>query len=159
MFSFFNKKKTIVLQAPVAGKAVDIATVPDEVFAGKIVGDGLAFDPAEGVLYSPVNGEIVQVFPTKHAIGLRTAEGLEILLHIGIDTVGMKGEGFESFVTAGQKVKAGDKLMTFDLALIGQKAKSTALPMIITNMDRVKSVSCRYGPVNPHSKVAEVILK
>ncbi len=159
MFSFFNKKKTIVLQAPVPGKAIEIAAVPDEVFAGKIVGDGLAFEPAEGVLYAPANGEIVQVFPTKHAIGLRTAEGLEILLHIGIDTVDMKGEGFESFVSAGQKVRAGERMMTFDLGLISQKAKSTAIPMVITNMDRVRSLKFQYGAVNPQSKVLEVVLK
>ncbi|WP_337960821.1 PTS sugar transporter subunit IIA [Caloramator sp. mosi_1] len=106
MFSFFKKKNNAIeLNAHMVGNVVELANVPDEVFASKMLGDGLAIEPTEGVLYSPCDAEVVQVFPTKHAVGLKTKEGLEILLHIGIDTVQMQGEGFEAFVKEGDKVK------------------------------------------------------
>ena len=95
---FFKKEKIVEFKSPVSGETVDLTEVPDQVFASKMVGDGIAFKPDQGILFAPVSGEIVQVFPTKHAIGLRTKEGLEVLIHIGIDTVEMKGEGFKSFI-------------------------------------------------------------
>lgn len=159
MFGLFTKKETVEIKSPIAGKAIDIAMVPDEVFAGKLVGDGVALEPEKGIVYSPVNGTIVQVFPTKHAITIRTTEGLEILLHIGIDTVIMKGEGFESFVTANQTVRAGDKLMTYDFSLVQEKAKSTVIPLLITNMEKVESLVPRYGEVNLDSTVLTVKLR
>ncbi|EGO63937.1 PTS glucose transporter subunit IIA [Acetonema longum] len=159
MFGIFSRKKAVEFKAPVSGTAMDLTTVPDDVFAQKMVGDGLAFEPSEGVLHAPVDGQVVQVSPTKHAIGLRTKEGLEVLIHIGIDTVDMKGEGFESLVTAGQTVRTGDQLMTFDRELIRQKAKSTMIPMIITNMDHVRKISVTYGPVDLHSAVMNVEAK
>ena len=153
------KKKVVEFKAPVIGTAIDITQVPDEVFAQKIVGDGLAFEPADGVLYSPVDGEVIQVFPTKHAIGIRTPEGLEVLIHIGIDTVNMKGEGFESFIAANQTIHVGDKMMTFDRDLIRKKAKSTMIPLLITNMDRVRSIACEYGKVETSNAVMRVRMK
>ena len=156
MLGLFKKEKTVEVKAPVSGETVDLIEVPDEVFAGKLVGDGLAFKPEEGVLYAPVNCEVVQVFPTKHAIGLRTKEGLEILIHIGIDTVEMRGEGFKSFVRPNQRVKAGEKLMEFDLKLIAEKAKSTLIPLLITNMEAVRGLSFYLGKVTPRTTVMKV---
>lgn len=153
---FFNKKKFIEFKAPVSGETVDLVDLPDQVFAGKIVGDGVAFKPDQGVLYAPVGGEIVQVFPTKHAIGLRTKEGLEVLIHIGLDTVEMKGEGFTSFIQQNQKVKTGDKLMEFDLKLIAERGKSILTPLIITNMAAVKELNLYHGKVTPQTTVMEV---
>ena len=132
--------KDIVLFAPMNGKVVALEEVPDPVFAEKMMGDGLAIDPEESMVYSPVDGEIVQVFPTKHAVGIKTANGAEILIHIGLETVGLNGEGFEAFVSAGDKVKMGDKLISFDLTIIREKAKSTLIPIIITNSDEIESI-------------------
>jgi PTS system glucose-specific IIA component len=134
---FGKKEKTETLVAPLTGKIVSIDQVPDPVFSQKMMGDGVAIEPSEGVVVAPVDGEIIQVFPTKHAVGLRSKAGLEILIHIGLETVNMNGEGFEAHVQAGDRVKAGDRLITFDLELVKEKAKSTMTPIIITNGDFV----------------------
>ncbi|PLS16248.1 PTS glucose transporter subunit IIA [Bacillus sp. M6-12] len=123
------------LAAPLTGKAVQLEDVPDPVFSQKMMGDGIAIDPAEGVVVAPVTGEIVQIFPTKHAVGIKSKDGIEILIHIGLETVAMNGEGFEAHVSQGDTVKKGDKLISFDLDLIREKAKSTVTPIIITNGD------------------------
>jgi sugar PTS system EIIA component len=139
----FGKKetvKTIEVKAALTGTAVNLEEVPDPVFAERMMGDGIAIEPSEGVVVSPVNGEVVQVFPTKHAIGIRAENGAEILIHIGLETVSMKGEGFETHISKGSKVSEGDKLVTFDLELVKEKAKSTVTPMIITNGDQVASL-------------------
>ncbi|TLS39198.1 glucose-specific PTS transporter subunit IIBC [Pseudalkalibacillus caeni] len=120
--------------SPVKGKLLPITEVPDEVFSGKMMGDGFAVEPADGLVISPVDGKIVNVFPTKHAIGLESENGREILIHFGIDTVNMKGEGFEIFVEQGDEVKQGQKLMQVDLDLVKEKATSTITPIIFTNL-------------------------
>ena len=147
MFGLFKKKSGIELKAPLTGKIVPISEIPDEVFAQKMVGDGIGIDPTEGEVVSPVDGEVVQLFPTKHAIGIKTKDGLEILIHVGLDTVKMHGEGFEAFVKAGDQVTVGQKLLTFDLNLIREKAKSTITPFIITNVDAVDSIEPAAGTV------------
>ncbi|WP_409270374.1 PTS glucose transporter subunit IIA [Neobacillus sp. SCS-31] len=134
----FGKKeetKEVVLVAPLSGMATVLDNVDDPVFSQKMMGDGLAVEPTEGVVVSPVDGEIIQVFPTKHAVGIKAANGAEILLHIGLETVSMKGEGFTAHVSEGDKVRAGDKLVTFDMAIVSEKAKSTVTPLVITNSD------------------------
>ncbi len=132
----FGKKETSAeVFAPVTGYKVALEEVPDPVFSQKMMGDGIAIDPTDGTVVSPVEGEIVQVFPTKHAVGLQTKSGAEILIHIGLETVSMDGEGFEAFVSQGDKVSVGDKLITFDVDLVQEKAKSTVTPIIITNSD------------------------
>ncbi|MCU9612801.1 PTS glucose transporter subunit IIA [Caldibacillus lycopersici] len=135
----FGKKspvsKTVQLAAPVSGKYLEIQEVPDPVFSKKMMGDGIAFEPSEGKVVAPVDGEIIQVFPTKHAVGIKAANGAEILIHIGLETVSMNGEGFTAHTSEGKKVKQGDVLITFDLDLIKEKAASTITPMIITNSD------------------------
>ncbi|WP_028400652.1 PTS sugar transporter subunit IIA [Ectobacillus panaciterrae] len=128
-----QKEETIV--APLTGEVKNIEEVPDPVFAQRMMGDGIAIVPTEGIVVSPVDGEIVQVFHTKHAVGIKSKNGLEILIHVGLETVSLNGEGFEAHVASGQEVKAGDKLLTFDLAFIGEKAKSIITPMVITNGD------------------------
>ncbi len=147
MFSFLKKKKEISLVAPMTGEIIEIDKVPDAVFAGKMVGDGLAIKPTDGLVVAPCNGKIIQVFPTKHAIGLLTAEGVEILIHIGLDTVNLKGEGFEVFVESGDNVKKGDKLLEVDLEYVSENAKSTITPIIITNIDVVNGLSVKNGDV------------
>jgi PTS system glucose-specific IIA component len=141
---FFSKNttipKTIELKAYVSGTIVKLEDVPDPVFSEKMMGDGIAIEPIEGKIVSPVDGEIIQVFPTKHAIGIKTNNGVEILLHIGLETVAMNGEGFNAHVSQGEKVRVGDSLVTFDLELVKEKAKSTIIPIIITNTDKMEKI-------------------
>ncbi|WP_339148136.1 MULTISPECIES: PTS glucose transporter subunit IIA [unclassified Sutcliffiella] len=147
--SFFKKlfgskeevKTEEVLVAPITGKIIPLEEVPDPVFAQKMMGDGIAIEPTEGTVVSPVNGEIVQFFPTKHAIGIKSETGVEVLIHVGLETVGMKGEGFEGLVEVGDKVKVGTPLLNFDIALINEKAKSIVTPVILTNGDIIDTVT------------------
>lgn len=139
LFGSKDKKIEEVLVAPANGKILALEEVPDPVFSQKMMGDGLAIDPSEGKIVSPVKGEIIQVFPTKHAIGIKTEIGLELLIHIGLETVNMKGEGFTTHVKEGDKVEVGTELVTFDLDLIREKAASTITPIVITNFDAVET--------------------
>jgi len=162
MFGFFKKskeEKSIIIKSPVVGRCFDIAEIPDEVFSTKMLGNGIGFVSTEGILYAPVDGEILQVFPTKHALVLKSSEGIEILLHIGIDTVEMKGEGFESFVEKGQQVKVGDKLLTFDNELIKAKVKSNLSALILTDNEIMESVEFKLGTVDKNNDVIVVKLK
>ncbi|ANC79093.1 MAG: PTS sugar transporter subunit IIA [Bacillota bacterium] len=143
LFGKKEVKKEETLIAPLTGKIVNIEEVPDPTFAQKMMGDGIAIEPTEGVVVSPVDGEIVQFFHTKHAIGIQSEAGAEILIHVGLETVSMNGEGFEGHVNVGDKVKAGDKLLSFDLELIKEKAASTVTPIVITNGDAVESLDKR----------------
>ncbi|MEC3884452.1 PTS glucose transporter subunit IIA [Halobacillus sp. HZG1] len=132
---FGNKETDLRVASPLTGKKVALEEVPDPVFSQKMMGEGIAVEPKDGEVLSPVEGTIVQLFPTKHAVGLETKSGAEILIHIGLETVAMDGEGFEAFVSQGDKVKVGDKLISFDLDLVKEKAKSTVTPIIVTNSD------------------------
>ncbi len=139
LFAKKGQSKEQVIMAPLSGTLRQLEEVPDPVFAGKMVGDGIAIEPSEGIVVAPFDGEIVQLFPTKHAIGLRSTSGLEVLIHIGLETVSLQGEGFEAFVKQGDQVKMGDKLITFDMAIINDKASSTITPVVLANGDAVKS--------------------
>ncbi|BCZ47359.1 hypothetical protein psyc5s11_34260 [Clostridium gelidum] len=132
MFNFLNKEKFKIV-SPADGKLKSITSVIDEVFSSKALGDGFAIEPTQGILYSPIVGEVSMVFPTLHAIGLKTKDGVEILIHIGIDTVKLDGEGFETFIRQGQKVKIGDMLIKFDIEEIKNKVPSTDIMVIFTN--------------------------
>ncbi|CUA79734.1 PTS sugar transporter subunit IIA [Anoxybacillus suryakundensis] len=143
MFRWFRHREEKIV-APLTGLVRSLEEVPDPMFAQKMMGDGFAIEPADGIVVSPIHGEVVQVFPTKHAIGLRSDGGLEILIHVGIDTVHMQGEGFEVYVKSGDRVKAGDLLLSFDLSLVKQKAKSHLTPMVITNGDVVSECHREY---------------
>jgi sugar PTS system EIIA component len=134
-----------VLHSPADGEVVALSEVPDPTFAEKMMGDGVAIKPSGGTIVSPVHGEIMQLFPTKHAVGIKTVNGIEVLLHIGIETVNMQGEGFKAFVKEGDKVAVGDKLIEFDPALVNEKAESTITPVIITNGDAVASIDKEEG--------------
>lgn len=131
---FFFKRKQLELYSPLTGKRISLDQVPDQVFSAKIMGDGFAIEPSDGEVVAPIDGEVVHLFPTKHAIGLKTKEGLEVLIHVGIDTVELNGEGFESFVGVGQKVKKGTLLLKVDLQKIEEKGKPTVTPVVFTNL-------------------------
>lgn len=134
--NLFGKKSVEeVLVAPLNGKVVSLDEVDDPVFSQRMMGDGVAIQPTDGKVVSPISGEIVQIFPTNHAVGIKTKSGVEVLVHIGLETVSMEGEGFEGHVKTGDKVNAGDHLITFDPQLVEEKAKSSITPVIITNFD------------------------
>lgn len=134
------KRKPLQLKAPMKGQVIDVTDVPDEVFAKKYVGDGIAIYPTEGKVYSPVDGEIMLMAETGHAIGIRTKEGFEILIHVGLDTVAMNGEGFENLISEGDKVRTGQLLLNFNLELVKARAKSTVSPVLISNMEVVEHI-------------------
>lgn len=123
-----------VIAAPMTGEIVDITEVPDPVFAGKMMGDGFAVMPKEGKVVSPLKGKIVTMFPTKHAIGLVTDSGMELLIHVGIDTVKLEGEGFEFLCAEGDRVEVGTPLLQVDLGYIESQGKSTMTPVVFTNL-------------------------
>ncbi len=126
--------------SPFTGTLHPITEAPDEAFAGKMTGDGFFVYPTDGMVYAPADGEVTFVFDTKHAIGMTTTDGLEYLLHIGIDTVKLNGQGFTVFVETGQPVKKGDKLMEFDDAFIRQHAPSDACLCIFTDLAENREV-------------------
>ena len=128
-----KKKNDKTILIPLSGSLVNLEDVNDEVFSKRMMGQGFAIDPSEGVLISPVDGTVVTVFPTKHAIGLQSNDGREILIHIGLDTVSLNGEGFHSLVKEGDKVKAGQRLMEFDMKFMQDKVPSLITPIIFPN--------------------------
>ena len=134
------KKEKEVFSSFVEGRMADISQAPDEAFAGKLMGDGIVMFPTSNVIYAPADVTIETVFPTKHALGLKTKAGTEILLHVGIDTVKLDGKGFNVFVNDGDKVKKGEKLMEVDLAFIKENAASTAIPMVFTNLEENQKI-------------------
>lgn len=143
MFGRLFKKqevKEISLVTPMSGEVISLEEVPDPVFSQKMIGDGIAVIPTDGTVVSPVNGEVIQVFPTKHAIGILGDNGAQILIHIGIETVSLQGEGFTVNVAKGDRVKQGDPLMQVDLNIIEEKASSAITPIIITNSDEMSEI-------------------
>lgn len=127
------KKKTIIY-SPANGVIKSIDKVKDEVFSSKALGDGFALETTEKSIYSPVEGEITSIFPTKHAISIKTATGIEILIHIGIDTVELDGEGFTMKVAEGDKVSKDTELVTVDFPYLESKGKDTDVLVIFTNL-------------------------
>ena len=127
-----KRTETLTLLAPLAGWSTPLDETPDEVFAGRLLGDGVAIDPTEGTLHAPCDGEIVLLPASRHAVTLRTASGCEILLHVGIDTVALGGEGFDAHVSQGARVRAGEALLSFDLDFLARRAKSVLTPIIVT---------------------------
>lgn len=150
---------TVEILNPIEGEIVDLSKVPDEVFSAKLLGDGFAIIPSDNKLYSPVTGEIKVLFPTKHAVAIVTDNGLEVLVHVGIDTVNLNGEGFTTYVEQGNKVKKGDLLLSFDQKLIKEKAKSNITPVIFTNMDDIKGIKVEFGNKKQSEKIASIVLK
>lgn len=139
----FHKKDVLkeeFLYAPMTGNVKKLEEVPDPMFAERMIGDGIAVEPEEGIVVAPIDGEVIEVFPTKHAIGMRGASGLECLIHIGLETVTLDGEGFEVFVKQGDRIKAGTRLVQVNLDILKERAISAITPVIITNGDVVDSI-------------------
>lgn len=148
MFGFFKKKKeetkaennTFKLVAPVSGKSLPLSETPDPVFAEKMAGDGLAMDPQSDLVVAPADGELTLVFGTKHAFAMTLDNGVELLVHIGIETVTLNGEGFEQLAEQGARVKAGDPIIKVDREFIKSKNLPLITPVLITNPDKLTSI-------------------
>ena len=142
-----EEKEVNILVSPLNGEAVDLSTVSDEMFASKTLGDGIAIVPKDGKLYAPCDAEVVMLFETKHAIGLRTSNGAEILIHIGVNTVSMEGVGFTAFVKQNDKVKEGDLLIEFGLDAIKEKNLDPTVMVVNSNSTSYKVLNQSYGDV------------
>jgi glucose-specific phosphotransferase system IIA component len=128
----------LILTAPLDGWCLPLAEVPDPVFARGLAGDGLAIDPTGTVLRAPCDGELLPVQSAAHALRIRAASGVEVLLHLGIDTVALKGEGFTALARAGDAVRAGQELLRFDLDLIARRAKSAVTPVLLAGAATIR---------------------
>ena len=159
MFDFLKKKdKGIEIGTPVKGKAVPISQVSDPTFGEEILGKGVAIQPADGKIYAPADGTIEMLFDTKHAVSMTTTEGVELLVHIGLDTVALKGEHFTAHKGNGDAVKKGDLLISVDLEAVKAAGYDVITPMVVCNTSDYQTVEAVTGSdVNPGDTV--LILK
>lgn len=156
LFGKKEEKKVVTIYASINGKVIDLAEIPDPAFAEKMVGDGCGMEPKEGAICSPVNGEVANVFDTRHAVSFDSEDGLEMIVHFGIDTVKLKGEGFKSLRGEGP-TKVGDPIVEYDLAYISANAPSTKTPVIINNMEEVEHIE--VIALGQEVKVGDPIMK
>ena len=141
LFDIFKKKEKIIvtIYSPINGKVIELKEVPDEAFAQKMVGDGCAIEPDKGSICSPIEGQLMNIFPTNHAIIFETIDGLEMIVHFGIDTVKLDGKGFQKLREPGP-IKIGDEIIKYDLDDIKDGVPSTRSPIIINNMEKVEKI-------------------
>lgn len=144
--------KTMV--SPQDGRVTTVLEIPDEVFSEKILGDGVAIVPTSDEIVSPVDGEIIQIAETGHAFCIRSDDGVEILIHVGVDTVSLKGKGFVSLVKVGEKVKAGEPIGTADLEMIKDNGYPTHTAVLITNMGLIDTMEVHSGQAEAGKTVA-----
>ena len=140
-----SQAKNVTLHAPITGKYIPLEEIPDKVFSQGFLGQGCGIEPEDNTVYSPVDGEIVQVADTKHAVGIQSLDGVEVLIHVGMDTVEMKGEGFTTKVKLGDKVKIGDPLLVFDVEKIKAAGHPLSTALVITNSDEFTEIAFATG--------------
>lgn len=146
MFNFLKKKKKS-FASPMTGTAIAITEVADPVFSGKLLGDGIAICPSSNDVLSPCDGIVTLVVDSLHSVAITSEDGIEVIIHLGLETVNLKGEGFKCFVKKGEKVIKGQKLIEMDIAFIKEKELDIVSPMIVLNMDKVKSFQSKTGQV------------
>ena len=158
MFSFLKKKDTgLVIGSPIKGEAVSLTKVPDPTFSEGMLGKGAAIIPSEGKVYAPADGEISLLCDTLHEVSMVTTEGVELLIHIGLETVGLGGNGFEAHIKSGDTVKKGDLLITADLDKIKEAGCEIITPIIICNTDDYEDVvQTAEGTVNPQDAIITI---
>ena len=160
MFDFFKKKTkeyADVICAPLKGEAIESAAVNDPTFAEEMLGKGMAIKPSEGKVYAPFDGTVAMVFDTKHAVSLVSDKGTEVLIHVGLDTVMLKGEHYTAHVESGESVKKGDLLLEFDMEAIAAAGYDTVTPVVVCNADDYKDVIRTTGKqVEPGDVVMEL---
>ncbi|RRS30207.1 MAG: PTS N-acetylmuramic acid transporter subunit IIBC [Epsilonproteobacteria bacterium (ex Lamellibrachia satsuma)] len=155
MFGFL-KRKVREIKAPVDGQAVALESVDDEVFSQKLVGDGMAMIPVSEIFTAPIDGTITKIFSTNHAYSIKSPKDLEVMVHIGLDTVDLKGEGFERLANEGDEVKVGDVIIRADLNYIREHAKDIITPVIISEESDVKNIEKKLGIVKTGDIIMEV---
>ena len=155
MFGFL-KRKTREIKAPVDGESVVLESVNDEVFSSKMVGDGVAIIPMSDIFTAPIDGIVSKIFPTNHAYSIKSPKDLEVMVHIGLETVALEGRGFERLAQEGQKVKAGDAIIKADLSYIRVHAKDIITPIIILEESDVKNIEPRLTIVKSQDIIMEV---
>jgi glucose-specific phosphotransferase system IIA component len=155
MFGFL-KRKIREIKAPVDGQVVALESVNDDVFSQKLVGDGVAIMPMSDVFTAPIDGTITKIFSTNHAYSIKSTKDLEVMVHIGLETVALEGKGFERLANEGDKVKAGDPIIRVDLGYIREHAKDIITPIIITDESDVKSIDKRLNIVKSQDMIMEV---
>lgn len=148
---------TLDLTAPISGVLVPLDDVPDEAFAQRLVGDGVSIDPISDVLLAPCPGTVSFIHPSRHALTVTTPAGVDILLHIGLDTVALRGEGFTVLVGQGQTVERGQELIRFDLPLVAARAASLLTQMVVTNQEAIKGVLPAAGLVTAGRDRAAIV--
>ncbi|MCG8483602.1 MAG: PTS glucose transporter subunit IIA [Clostridia bacterium] len=157
MLGLFQSGKKINVKAPVDGKVISLDEVPDEVFSKKMVGDGCAIIPSnDGLISSPIDGEILQIFKTNHAIGIRSHAGAEILIHIGIDTVDLEGKGFERKIESQNPVHTGDVIIQVDMDYLRSCNKPTVTPVVVTNSNVFEVINIKQGNVKKGDTIMTV---
>lgn len=159
MFSFLKKKDDgMTIVSPIKGEAVELSKVSDPTFGEGMLGKGIAIVPTEGKVYAPADGEISMMFETRHAVSMVTTQGVELLIHVGLDTVSLKGDGFEAHVQSGDQVKQGDLLLTVDLAKIKEAGLDTISPVVVCNTDDYKDVQAiQFTSVEPGDSLIKII--
>lgn len=155
MFGFL-KRKTAEIKSPVDGRVVAIESVDDEVFSQKLAGDGVAIEPMSDIFTAPIDGTITKIFSTNHAYSIKSDRDLEVMVHIGLDTVLLEGRGFEALANEGDIVKSGDSIIKVDLDYIRKNAKSTITPIIITDSSEYKTIDKRLNIVKRQDIIMEV---
>ncbi|CCQ93592.1 Glucose-specific phosphotransferase enzyme IIA component [[Clostridium] ultunense Esp] len=160
MMNLFKKNKPIDILSPMSGKIVPLEEVDDKAFSERRLGEGIAIKITDGKVIAPFDGEITSTYKSNHCVVIRSKEGIELLIHVGLETIKLKGEGFTQHVALMQEVKQGDVILEADLELLKEKGKSLMSPIIITNMGRVESIEKVEGNVEKGlSKIMTVTLK
>ena len=145
-----------MLDSPLEGEAVDLSEVPDPIFAGAKLGPGMAVQPTGTTVYAPADGKVLTVQKSGHAVGLSLDNGVQLLIHVGLDTVELGGEGFDVHVEKKQRISAGDKLISFDPEFIRSKGYNLITPVVVTNATKFGAVSGKAGQVTPNDDLLRI---
>lgn len=157
MFNFFKKK--IEIYSPIKGNSVTLDKVNDPVFSNKMIGDGVAILPEGNFVCAPCEGRIIQIFPTNHAFGIVTEDGLEVLVHIGLDTVELKGKGFKRLMEVGENVTVGEKIIEVDFDFLKSENKDIITPIVFTNMEMIEKIEKIENKLETSDVIMKISLK
>ncbi|MGG5373350.1 PTS sugar transporter subunit IIA [Enterococcus sp. AZ196] len=153
------RKKEVAIEMPVKGELIPIEEVNDPIFSSKTMGEGFAVRPKNGEIFAPVSGKVISIFETKHAIGIETKNGVSLLIHMGIDSVELKGVPFTLFVSEGRKIKQGSKIAEMDLAYFKEAGKSDEVVFVLTEKDQYKNFSIdQYGDISMNEQIGTIVI-
>ena len=158
MFGLFKAKKQIII-SPADGDVVDLSEVPDEVFSQKMAGDGIAIFPRSNTFVAPVTGTITKIFSTNHAFSIKTKAGLEVMVHIGLDTVALNGEGFKRLAKEGDTVNVGQAIISADLDFIEAQGKKIITPIVVNHEKELTITSDQVRTIREGDNLLEVVIK